>query len=96
MLVLDNASCHRSKKIVLPEGLEFLYLPLYSRELQPIERLWPEINRSVANQLFTDFDDFMDVVEDKCRWLMKEGKEKVRTLTNFYWWKNAILFKTDY
>ena len=92
LVVLDNASCHRSKKVVLPEGLEFLYLPPYSPELQPIERLWPEINRSVANQLFTDFDDFIDIVEDKCRWLMKKGKEKVRSLTNFYWWKNAILF----
>ena len=92
LVVLDNASCHRSKKVVLPEGLEFCFLPPYSLELQPIERLWPEINGSVANQLFTDFDDFIDVVEDKCRWLMKEGKEKVRSLTNFYWWKNALLF----
>ena len=37
LVVLDNPSCRRSKKIALPEGLEFLYLPPYRTELQLIE-----------------------------------------------------------
>ena len=55
-----------------------------------LERKRAQFNSMI--KLRTDFDDLMDIVEDKCRWLMKEGKEKVRSLTNFYWWKNAILF----
>jgi hypothetical protein len=39
VLVVDNAGWHRSKHLVLPEGLHLVYLPAYSPELQPVERV---------------------------------------------------------
>jgi transposase len=40
VLVLDNAGWHSSDKLVAPEGLMLAFLPPYSPELQPAERLW--------------------------------------------------------
>jgi len=40
LIVLDNAPWHKAKALRVPEGLEFVFLPAYSPELQPAERLW--------------------------------------------------------
>ena len=40
LLVEDNAGWHRSKKVKDIEGLTVDFLPPYSPELQPAERLW--------------------------------------------------------
>jgi transposase len=40
LLVQDRAGWHRSQKVNLPLGMETEFLPPYSPELQPAERLW--------------------------------------------------------
>lgn len=40
LLVEDNAGWHRSVKAKVPEGIAIEFLPAYSAELQPAERLW--------------------------------------------------------
>jgi hypothetical protein len=49
LLVLDQAGWHISHQLELPEGLDLYFLPAYSPELQPAERLWPVTNEIVAN-----------------------------------------------
>ncbi|MGK7914886.1 MAG: transposase [Prochloraceae cyanobacterium] len=39
LLVEDNAGWHRSKKVEIPLGITIEFLPPYSPELQPAERL---------------------------------------------------------
>lgn len=43
-LVEDNAGWHRSQKVKIPEGIIVEFLPPYSPELQPAERLWSLID----------------------------------------------------
>lgn len=38
VVVLDGAPSHRSEEIVCPENVDFLRLPAYSPELDPVER----------------------------------------------------------
>ena len=38
LVVLDGAPSHRSEEIVWPENVDFLRLPAYSPELDPVER----------------------------------------------------------
>jgi hypothetical protein len=39
ILIVDNATWHKKKSLNL-HGFEMLYLPPYSPDLNPIERLW--------------------------------------------------------
>lgn len=50
ILICDNASWHRSKKLEWGR-FEPLFLPAYSPDLNPIERLW----LLIKNEWFTDF-----------------------------------------
>ncbi len=40
ILVLDGAGWHKSKDLLIPDNMTLVFLPPYSPELNPIERLW--------------------------------------------------------
>jgi hypothetical protein len=46
VLVLDRAGWHSSARLILPEGIHLVFLPPYSPEVQPAERLWPLSGRA--------------------------------------------------
>jgi transposase len=52
VLVLDNAGWHISGDLVVPPGIELAFLPPFTPELQPAERLWLLTNEAVANMHF--------------------------------------------
>src|SRR6478736_2300021 len=52
VLVLDNAGWHISDKLKLPDGILLEFLPAYTPELQPAERLWPLTNEAGDCQEF--------------------------------------------
>lgn len=60
MLVLDNASWHKSRKAIQYAeslGIILYFLPPYSPELNPIEQLWKWIKLNVTYRLHLDMDD---------------------------------------
>ena len=62
-LVLDNAryqKCALVQNLASSLGIELLYLPGYSPNLNLIERLWGHLKRTVlANVLFATLDDLV-------------------------------------
>jgi transposase len=85
LLVLDQAGWHVGKDLVVPDGLELMFLPSHSPELQPAERLWPLTSEAVANRSFADLDALEGVLADRCVVLGSEW-DRVRALTLFSWW----------
>lgn len=85
ILTLDQAGWHTSDQVVAPEGLNLLFLPPYSPELQPAERLWPLTNEPLANCTFRDLDELEAVQLARCLQLSAEP-ERVRGHTLYHWW----------
>src|SRR5919112_4467352 len=52
LVVVDGAPSHRSEEIVCPDNVEFLRLPAYSHELDPVERWFQEFRRQLSNRAF--------------------------------------------
>jgi len=64
LLVLDQAGWHSSHDLRVPENIELVYLPPYSPELNPVERLWQWLKRhSLRNQFHTSLESVMDAVQ---------------------------------
>lgn len=61
-VILDNAAAHRSKKViqyVSNSRIQLHYLPPYSPNLNPIERLWKIFReRTLYNHYYEKFEDF--------------------------------------
>ena len=86
LLILDRARSHIAKRVKLPKGVELHFLPPYSPELQPAERLWPLLNECISNRLVSTRKELERLVIDRCKWMMQEGKDLIRGLTRFHWW----------
>lgn len=54
LLILDGASWHRSANLKVPDNIELMFLPPYSPELNPIERLWGYIKKHTIRNKFYD------------------------------------------
>ena len=85
VLVLDRAGWHSSRKLQVPEGVHLVWLPPYSPELQPAERLWPLTNEPLANRSFADLAELETVQAQRCLALHAQP-ERVRAATLFHWW----------
>ena len=49
---MDGASWHKSKDLNIPKNIEFMILPAYSPELNPLERLC----KYIKNNFFKNID----------------------------------------
>ena len=83
-LVEDNAGWHRSKKVETHAGIIVDYLPAYSPDLQPAERLWTLVDEPLVNEYFETIDEMEEVLIKRCNVLSKM-KEEIRNITNYHW-----------
>jgi len=61
ILIMDQAGWHKSKDLIIPPNIKFIYLPPYSPELNPVERLWKYLkNNYIHNHLFASLKDMID------------------------------------
>ena len=86
LLVQDRAGWHRSKKVNLPSGIETEFLPAYSPELQPAERLWSLVDEPIANENIETIDELEEILSKRCCVLNKMAEE-IKNLTNYHWFK---------
>ena len=84
LLVEDNAGWHRSAKAKIPAGIIVEFLPAYSPELQPAERLWTLVDEPLVNEYFETIDDIEEVLVKRCN-VLSEMKEEIRNLTHYHW-----------
>lgn len=88
LLVLDNAGWHRSSNVIVPEGIDLLFLPPYSPELQPAERLWQLVDEPLVNRSFDTLDEMEAVLIDRCQ-TVSTMTTQVQGRTHFHWWATA-------
>ncbi|HKF37786.1 MAG TPA: IS630 family transposase, partial [Ktedonobacteraceae bacterium] len=89
VLVLDRAGWHKSEEVVVPEGIHLVFLPPYSPELQPCERLWPLTNEAIANHRFQTLDELQEVQAQRCI-ALQDDAACLRHATQFHWWPSAF------
>ena len=47
---------------MVPEGVELMFLPPYSPQIQPAERLWPLTNEPIVNEYFEALAELGEVL----------------------------------
>jgi transposase len=85
VLVLDRAGWHSSQMLSVPDGIHLVFLPPYSPELQPAERLWPLTNEAIANRYFKTLDELQEIQARRCV-LLQDDPTQMCALTHYHWW----------
>ena len=60
-----------AKKLIIPENITLVFLPPYSPELNPAEKIWAKYKRAFSNKFYEcleDVEDFItEAVNDTCK-----------------------------
>ena len=89
LLVQDRAGWHTSPKVEWPAGIIGEFLPPYSPELQPAERLWSLVDEPLVNEHFESLDELEDVLATRCCVLQTMNQE-IKNITNYYWFNSGL------
>ena len=84
LLVQDNAGWHRSQKLEVLDGITLDFLPAYSPELQPAERLWSLVDEPLVNEYFETIEEIEEILITRCQYLETMTNE-IKNLTNYHW-----------
>jgi transposase len=57
IMVLDNGAFHKARRLDIPNNIILIFLPPYSPELNPAEKVWAILKRDFTNRLFTTLDE---------------------------------------
>ncbi len=82
-LIWDNAPAHRAK-VVRDTALVVGFLPPFSPELNPVERLFEEVRRHVEGRLYETLQDKVEAVERFLKTLAADT-ERLRRLIGWDW-----------
>ena len=70
IMLTDNASAHKAKRLIIPENIVFLPFPAYCPELNPIERLWQYIKSKIDFAIIKTMEDLKlnvaDILKNEC------------------------------
>jgi transposase len=93
-LVMDNARYQRNKKVFAAAeqyGIELLFLPSYSPNLNLIERVWRLVKaRCLRNRYFDDFSKFKGAIDEFIDSLSGDNRSCLQSLIT----ENFQLFET--
>lgn len=65
ILVMDQAAWHKGEMLTIPQNIKIIYLPPYSPELNPVERLWQYIkNHTIKNKIYDNLEMLEKTIYD--------------------------------
>jgi transposase len=73
ILVLDNGAFHKAKSLKIPQNIALIFLPPYSPELNPAEKIWAAIKRMFTNKFFNSMESLGIFLADAQRSLTKQS-----------------------
>lgn len=85
VMVVDGASSHVAKDLVIPKNMRLLRLPPYAPELNPQEHVWDELReKAFPNRVFADLDSVLAQLQESLP-RMAADRAALRSLTSWPW-----------
>lgn len=72
VIVLDNGAFHKAKALEIPKNIVLVFLPPYSPELNPAEKIWAKFKREFSNNFFETIEELQTFVCTLSNSLIKE------------------------
>jgi hypothetical protein len=87
LLVLDNGAFHKAKAVRWPANVAPVFLPPYSPELNPIERLWRDLKDKLADRGAKTIDELSEAVGHI---IQSYSQAALMSLTGFAYFVQAV------
>lgn len=85
VMIVDGASSHRAKDLIVPPNIRFLRLPPYAPELNPQEHIWDELReKEFPNRVFADMPSVIRQLATGLPRLAADHK-RLRSISGWPW-----------
>jgi transposase len=85
IVLMDKAGWHTAGELRVPKNLSLVFLPPYSPELNPIERLWLHLrDNRLSHRVFQTTQAIIDSCCEAWNWLLAETG-RIRSLCSYPW-----------
>lgn len=78
ILIMDGASWHKSKDLIVPENIQIILLPPYCPELNPVERLWRYIKDNVIKNKV--FETLLELENKVCEFVRGLSRDVIKSI----------------
>lgn len=85
IVFLDNGAFHKAKDLEIPPNIELVFLPPYSPELNPAEKMWRYFKDRIANQIFKTLDDLSSRLSEI---IIELKNETIKSITAYDYYVN--------
>ena len=90
LLVVDQGRFHQAKSLRIPENVVLLFLPPYSPELNPIQRLYQDIKAKLFTQTYKTLEAMQAKVSEILQNYSDEASAKLTQFSHFIEAANAV------
>ena len=73
IIVLDNGAFHKAYKLKIPANIALIFLPPYSPELNPAERIWEIMKGCFSGCLFKTLDELSNFIKTQVNKLTRKA-----------------------
>jgi transposase len=80
IMVLDNGAFHKAQKLKIPDNIVLVFLPPYSPELNPAEKIWAKYKRQFSNLLFDSLDKLENFM---CQLVVNTTRKEVISICRY-------------
>lgn len=87
LVVLDNGPAHIARQVVRPSNVRLVFTPPYTPEVNPMERVWEDLDTRLAGVTPATLDALLDLL---CVELRAYSPAQLASLTGYPFFKNAV------
>jgi transposase len=84
IIILDNGAFHKARRLRIPSNIALIFLPPYSPELNPAERVWRFLKDEISMKAFPSLQKLQDDLSKLIRGQLTISKVKSLTGNRFY------------
>lgn len=88
IIVLDNGSFHKAKRLQVPDNIGLIFLPPYSPELNPAEKIWWLLKKQINNRVFKTIEELQTAMEHSIA--AKLTRQQIKSITGYQFYLDAF------
>jgi transposase len=88
IIILDNGAFHKAKRLQIPDNIVFIFLPPYSPELNPAEKIWRYLKDRISLKVYKNLSELQD---DLCNLVVHHlTADRIKSITGNRFYKNSF------